>query len=111
MRKSISTPVRKENFTENGVTPGHFVTKESCDQDAQFCRSAGLESITRRYQTEPAALTELVEVLYQLLLSQGPVSETANAEESMALDCGLLPGRTGVTNVSPALRRSLGEAR
>jgi hypothetical protein len=59
--------------------------------------------IARRYQLEALALEELVEVLYHLLL-------TGTSHDDLT-DSGLLPGEVGVTNVSPALPRSQGEAR
>ena len=60
--------------------------------------------VTRIYQPEPADLKALVDVLYQLLL-------TNSSDESASPDFNLLPCGTGVTNVSPALPGNLGGGR
>jgi hypothetical protein len=76
--KKISTRVRKGNFTENDVTPRHFVTAhERCDQQPSAvlvqCR---LAPVIRRYLPESASVEELVEVLYRLLVDV-PANESA----------------------------------
>ena len=73
------TRVRKGNFTESDVTPRHFVTPNAgCGQASPLRSHDQLEPVTRRYRPDPAALEELVDVLYRLLVNV-PVTEPAAA--------------------------------
>jgi hypothetical protein len=67
-RNSIS--VRKRSFTGIDVTPCHFVTAgPDCGEAASSpAYSDRREPVTRRFQPAPAALEQLIEVLYQLLV-------------------------------------------
>jgi hypothetical protein len=102
MRKSIPPPVRKENFTTNGVTSCHFVTSSNGEHNLQQ-RRAGIESVTRRYNPEPAALTQLVEVLHELLLTDASGAGESTSVAARRADFSLLPCQHGVSNVSPAI--------
>lgn len=98
MLKTISTSLRKEDFTTIGVTPCHFVTDpEGCDQASQALRRSGILPVTRRFQPDPAALDELVEALYRLV-----VDVSIDEPTSMPAPPGikLLLSRTRVRNVS-----------
>ena len=76
-------------FTENGVTPRHFVTSEGgCDDPTRSTansRDPGVV-VSRLYQPETAVLDALVEALYGLLI--GPTcDEPVSASEPLEPAC------------------------
>jgi hypothetical protein len=63
----------------NGVSEhpsGTGVESLPCADASTLCRHDQVAPVTRRYQPQPAALEELVDVLYRLLVDV-PVSEPA----------------------------------
>jgi hypothetical protein len=96
--KKISTRVYRENFTEIGVTSRHFVTGDAaCDHVSMVQRERRLEPVTRRYRPASAALDELVDALYQLLMdAPGDLPVTASAPG----ESDLLSGGARARNVS-----------
>jgi hypothetical protein len=67
------------NFTGVPELPGGTGVESLPRADASgLCRHDQLSPVTRRYQPQPAALEELIDVLYTLLLDV-PVNEPAAA--------------------------------
>jgi hypothetical protein len=85
--KKISTRVYRENFTGIDVTTRHFVTVEAgCDHVSTVQRERRLEPVTRCYRPGSAALDELVEVLYRLLMD-APADPPATASAPAGSTC------------------------
>lgn len=87
MLKTISTSVRKEDFTQNGVTACHFVTTDCASEHADSAAVPdSLTPVTRHFRADPAAIDSLVEALYKLLI-ETPDLQPASVPERPESAC------------------------